>query len=115
MNMHDGLDMEESEICERLSKWRIAQNPELEKYDVTEFNQDDFKLLEKTLQIFIQYIRFHDISIDNGYYPYIGIANGLQIEDYEVFQRNPDQKERIDMALQRENKEDINAIIETFK
>ncbi|CAG8804793.1 12195_t:CDS:2, partial [Racocetra fulgida] len=100
--------------------------------DVTEFNQDDFKLLEKTLQRCIQYIRFHEISMPdfyhkvlpyrrisqsytsyamycnrntgpnfgsdlyingnnlyngcNGYYPSVGVPNGSQIKEYEVFQ-----------------------------
>ncbi|CAG8765488.1 14472_t:CDS:2, partial [Gigaspora margarita] len=121
-------------------KAHLSQNPIdiLHLDDVTEFNQDDFELLEKTLQKCIQYIRFHEIKMPdfyhkvlpympilprrisssyysyamychnshgpnfgngdlhfngnyvylngNGYYPNIGISNGLQIEDYEVFQ-----------------------------
>ncbi|RIB19335.1 hypothetical protein C2G38_2141677 [Gigaspora rosea] len=72
---HDGLKMEESEIWERLIKWGIAQNTKL-KDDVTEFDQDDFKLLKKTLHRCIQCIRFHEISMPDFYYkvlPYISI------------------------------------------
>ncbi|RIB19329.1 BTB/POZ protein [Gigaspora rosea] len=72
---HDELEMEESEIWERLIKWGIAQNTEL-KDDVTEFDQDDFELLEKTLQKCIQYIRFHEIRMPDFYHkvlPYMPI------------------------------------------
>ncbi|CAG8752755.1 15694_t:CDS:2 [Gigaspora margarita] len=37
------------------------------KDDVTEFNKDDFELLAKTLQKCIQYIRFHEISMQDFY------------------------------------------------
>ncbi|RIB19330.1 hypothetical protein C2G38_1273489 [Gigaspora rosea] len=72
---HDELEMEESEIWERLIKWGIAQNTSL-KDDVTEFDQDDFELLEKTLQKCIQYIRFHEIRMPDFYHkvlPYMPI------------------------------------------
>ncbi|CAG8535581.1 11231_t:CDS:2 [Scutellospora calospora] len=64
---HDGLNMDESEIWERVVKWGIAQNTELND-DVTKFNYDDFELLKKTLQRCTQYIRFHDISMPDFYH-----------------------------------------------
>ncbi|CAG8606116.1 3159_t:CDS:2 [Cetraspora pellucida] len=54
------------------------------KDDVTEFNQDDFKLLEKTLQRCIQYIRFHEISMPDFYHkvlPYMSILPNSLFND----------------------------------
>ncbi|CAG8562925.1 13113_t:CDS:2, partial [Dentiscutata heterogama] len=78
------------------------------KDNVTEFDQDDFKLLEKTLQRCIQYIRFHEISMPDFYH-----KKGATI----VVARNQNSKQLIggytpiDWDMNSKNKHSTNSFI----
>ncbi|CAG8589579.1 10732_t:CDS:2, partial [Acaulospora morrowiae] len=61
----DELKIEEVDIWERLISWGIFQTSgikEMKPSDVKKFSEKDFKNLKGTLDPFIPYIRFHEIS-----------------------------------------------------
>jgi hypothetical protein len=58
---NDNFQMSEVHIWEHILKWGHAQNPELPS-DPTNFSKDDFNILKNTLQQFIPFIRFYNLS-----------------------------------------------------
>src|SRR5260364_136032 len=72
----DDMDIEEIDIWKYLLKWGTAQfvafkGPSKEKFqmtDVTKWKDNDFASLKKSLDPFIQYIRFHEISHEDFYH-----------------------------------------------
>jgi hypothetical protein len=57
----DNLQISEIQIWEHVLKWGLAQNPELPP-DITNYSKDDFKILKNTLQQFIPFIRFYNLT-----------------------------------------------------
>jgi hypothetical protein len=57
----DDLNLEEIEIWESLIKWGLAQEQELDQ-DISEWDQENFKILGGILHKFIPLIRFYEIS-----------------------------------------------------
>ncbi|GES93658.1 hypothetical protein GLOIN_2v1773702 [Rhizophagus clarus] len=57
----DDLRMEEIEVWEHILKWGFAQNPTLLE-DPDNWSDDDFKIMENTLQHCIPFIRFFCLS-----------------------------------------------------
>ncbi|GBC27365.2 carbohydrate-binding module family 13 protein [Rhizophagus irregularis DAOM 181602=DAOM 197198] len=57
----DNLQISEIQIWDHVLKWGIAQNPDLPS-DFTDYSQDDFNNLKNTLQRFIPFIKFHDLT-----------------------------------------------------
>ncbi|RGB41510.1 hypothetical protein C1646_752067 [Rhizophagus diaphanus] len=51
----------EIEIWERMIKWELAQNLKLPS-DLVNFSKDDFNTLKNTLQKFIPFIKFHNLT-----------------------------------------------------
>ncbi|CAG8474823.1 5372_t:CDS:2 [Acaulospora morrowiae] len=56
------LTLEETDIWESLIKWGIHQTPGIETSDAEKFSEQHFENLKETLDRFIPYIRFHEIS-----------------------------------------------------
>jgi hypothetical protein len=57
----DNLQMKENEVWEHVLKWGIAQNPTLLE-DPNTWSDNDFKIMENTLQHCIPFIRFFCLS-----------------------------------------------------
>ncbi|CAG8681848.1 9902_t:CDS:2, partial [Dentiscutata heterogama] len=67
----DDLDIEEIDIWKYLVKWGTAQivGPKRRsKTDVANWGENDFESFKRSLEPFISYIRFHEISRDDFYY-----------------------------------------------
>ena len=58
---NDNLQVNEVQIWEYVLKWGLAQNPGL-PFDPEKFSKDDFNSLKKTIQQFIPFIRFYNLS-----------------------------------------------------
>ncbi|CAB4439476.1 unnamed protein product [Rhizophagus irregularis] len=57
----DNLQMSEIQIWENVLRWGIAQNLDLSS-DFTDYSQNDFNNLKNTLQRFIPFIKFYDLT-----------------------------------------------------
>uniref|UniRef100_U9U010 Kelch-like protein 17 n=1 Tax=Rhizophagus irregularis (strain DAOM 181602 / DAOM 197198 / MUCL 43194) TaxID=747089 RepID=U9U010_RHIID len=57
----DNLQMREIQIWEHVLKWVLAQNPEIPS-DLANCSQDDFNTLKNTLQRFIPFIKFYNLT-----------------------------------------------------
>src|SRR5436190_2456089 len=57
----DNLQMSEIQIWEHVLKWGLAQNPELPS-DPTNFSKEDFNSLKNTLQQYIPFIKFYNLT-----------------------------------------------------
>jgi hypothetical protein len=57
----NNLQMSEIQIWEHVLEWGIAQNPELPS-DFADYTQDDLNNLKNTLQRFIPFIKFQDLT-----------------------------------------------------
>ncbi|GBC02528.1 hypothetical protein RclHR1_04670006 [Rhizophagus clarus] len=57
----DDLQMSEIQIWEHVLKWGLAQNPELPS-DITNYSKGDFTTLKNTLERFIPFIKFYNLS-----------------------------------------------------
>ncbi|CAG8698463.1 16327_t:CDS:2, partial [Dentiscutata heterogama] len=68
----DDMDIEEIDIWKYLVKWGTTQSATSKgksyKMDVTKWRDNDFASLKKSLDPFIPYIRFHEISCEKFYY-----------------------------------------------
>ncbi|CAG8779970.1 36254_t:CDS:2 [Gigaspora margarita] len=72
----DDMDIEEIDIWKYLLKWGTAQSVAFkesskgksQKMDVTKWEDSDFASLKKSLDPFIPYIRFHEISREDFYH-----------------------------------------------
>jgi hypothetical protein len=58
---NDNRQISEIQIWEHVLKWGLAQNPDLPS-DPTNYSKNDFKSLKNTLQVFIPFIKFHNLS-----------------------------------------------------
>ncbi|GET60592.1 carbohydrate-binding module family 13 protein [Rhizophagus irregularis DAOM 181602=DAOM 197198] len=58
---NDNLQISEIQIWENVLKWGLAQNPELPS-DITNFLKDDFNTLKNTLQQYIPFINFYNLT-----------------------------------------------------
>jgi hypothetical protein len=58
---HDNFQMNVIQVWEYLLKWGIAQNPELPS-DPSNYSKDDFNTLKNTLQHFIPFIKFFNLT-----------------------------------------------------
>ncbi|RGB42399.1 hypothetical protein C1646_788499, partial [Rhizophagus diaphanus] len=58
---NDNLQMSEIQVWEHVLKWGHAQNPELPS-DITNYSKDDFGALKSTLQHFIPFIKFYNLT-----------------------------------------------------
>ncbi|GES76360.1 carbohydrate-binding module family 13 protein [Rhizophagus clarus] len=58
---NDNLQISEVQIWDHVLKWGLAQNPELPS-DPTKYSKDDFKNLRNTLQRFIPFIKFNNLT-----------------------------------------------------
>jgi hypothetical protein len=58
---NDNHQMKEIQIWEHVLKWGLAQNPDL-PFDPTNYSKDDFNKLKNTLQQFIPFIKFYNLS-----------------------------------------------------
>jgi hypothetical protein len=64
--------MSEIQVWEHVLKWGLAQNPELPS-DLANYLKEDFNSLNNTLQKFIPFIRFHNLTSKeflNKVFPY---------------------------------------------
>ncbi|CAG8749541.1 6351_t:CDS:2, partial [Cetraspora pellucida] len=68
--MSNDLDFDEIDTWKYLVKWGTAQSAPngKSKMDITNWGDNDFASLKKSLDPFIPYIRFHEISRDDFYY-----------------------------------------------
>ena len=69
---HDNIQMSKVQVWKYVLKWGLAQNPGLSS-DPKSFSKDDFNALKNTLQQFIPFIRFYDLTSDefyNNVFPY---------------------------------------------
>ncbi|GET03211.1 carbohydrate-binding module family 13 protein [Rhizophagus clarus] len=69
---HDNLQMNAIQVWENVLKWVIAQNPGLSS-DPSSYSKDDFNSLKNTLQQFIPFIKFDDLTPNefvDKVYPY---------------------------------------------
>jgi hypothetical protein len=57
----DNLQMDEFQVWENVLKWGLAQNPELPS-DPTNFSKEDFNILKNSLQHYIPYISFYNLT-----------------------------------------------------
>jgi hypothetical protein len=57
----DNLQMDEIKVWEHVLKWRLAQNPELPS-DPTNFSKEYFNILKDSLQHYIPYISFYNLT-----------------------------------------------------
>ncbi|GES76343.1 carbohydrate-binding module family 13 protein [Rhizophagus clarus] len=57
----DNLQMSEIQIWEHVLKWGLSHNPELSP-DIINYSKDNFKILKNTLQQFIPFIRFYNLT-----------------------------------------------------
>jgi hypothetical protein len=57
----DNLQMDEIQVWEHVLKWGLAQNPELPS-DPTNFSKEDFNILKNSLQHYIPYISFYNLT-----------------------------------------------------
>jgi hypothetical protein len=60
---NDNLQMEEIQVWRHVVKWGLAQNPELPS-DPTNFSKEDFNTLKNSLQNYIPFIRFYNLTSD---------------------------------------------------
>ncbi|EXX62969.1 hypothetical protein RirG_156740 [Rhizophagus irregularis DAOM 197198w] len=58
---NDNIQMDDIQIWEHVLKWGIAQNPEL-SLDPSSYSKDDFNVLKDTLQQFIPFIKFYNLT-----------------------------------------------------
>ncbi|GBC27889.2 carbohydrate-binding module family 13 protein [Rhizophagus irregularis DAOM 181602=DAOM 197198] len=58
---NDNLQMSEIQVWEHILKWGHAQHPELPS-NVTNYSKDDFNALKITLQQFIPFIKFYNLT-----------------------------------------------------
>ncbi|GBB90175.1 hypothetical protein RclHR1_17050003 [Rhizophagus clarus] len=69
---HDNFQMDVIQVWDHVLKWGIAQNPELPS-DPLNYSKDDFNILKNTLQHFIPFIKFFNLTPKeylNKVYPY---------------------------------------------
>ncbi|RHZ84096.1 hypothetical protein Glove_85g108 [Diversispora epigaea] len=59
----DDLGIEEIDLWDHLIKWGISQIPKIKQKDFKKFSDSNFRDLRKTLESFIPYIRFYEISL----------------------------------------------------
>ncbi|GBC06775.1 hypothetical protein RclHR1_07030005 [Rhizophagus clarus] len=64
---NDDFDMEEIEIWDNLLKWAISKNPTVNSNTLL-WESDEIEIIKLTIQEFIPYIRFFQISSQNYYY-----------------------------------------------
>ncbi|CAG8834087.1 30279_t:CDS:2, partial [Gigaspora margarita] len=68
----DVMDIEETDIWKYLIKWGTTQSisykGKSKETNVNNWGENDFALFKKSLEPFIQYIRFHEISKENFYH-----------------------------------------------
>ncbi|GES83240.1 carbohydrate-binding module family 13 protein [Rhizophagus clarus] len=58
---NENLQMSEIQVWEHVLKWGHAQNPELPS-DITNYSKEDFNALKSTLQQFIPFIKFYNLT-----------------------------------------------------
>ncbi|GES80789.1 carbohydrate-binding module family 13 protein [Rhizophagus clarus] len=58
---NDNLQMNEIQVWEHVIKWGLAQNPELPS-DLASFSKEDFNILKNTLQRYIPFIKFRNLT-----------------------------------------------------
>jgi hypothetical protein len=69
---HDNLQMHEIQVWKYVLKWGLAQNPELPS-DPAIFTKDDFNALKNTLQRYIPFIKFYNLTskeFSDNVFPY---------------------------------------------
>ncbi|GES96336.1 BTB/POZ protein [Rhizophagus clarus] len=87
----DDIQLDDIQIWERVVKWGIAQNPELPS-DPLNYSKYDFNILKNTLQQFIPFIKFYNLSSEeflNNVYPYKKIIPKELREDLIKYFLNP--------------------------
>ncbi|CAG8605457.1 2808_t:CDS:2 [Acaulospora morrowiae] len=83
----DNLEIKEADIWEFLIKWAINHTQgirEMKPTDVKKFSENNFRDLKKTVEPFIPYVRFYDISLKEFYYkvrPYQQVIPEPLLED----------------------------------
>src|SRR5581483_5236070 len=68
----ENFQMSDIQVWENVLKWGITQNPELPS-DPSNYSKDDFNALKNTLQQFIPFIKFYNLTSKeffNKVYPY---------------------------------------------
>jgi hypothetical protein len=58
---HDNFQLDDIQVWEQVLKWGIAQNPELPS-DPSNYSKNDFIILKNTLQNFIPFIKFFNLT-----------------------------------------------------
>src|SRR6266540_6007302 len=90
----DDLQMEEIEIWEYVLKWGLEQNPTLIPDPIT-WSDNDFKMMENTLQHCLPLIRFFSLSSEDFFqkiHPYKKLLKSQLYEDLLKYYLVPDSK-----------------------
>ncbi|GBB90996.1 hypothetical protein RclHR1_18090002 [Rhizophagus clarus] len=106
----DDIQLDDIQIWERVVKWGIAQNPELPS-DPLNYSKYDFNILKNTLQQFIPFIKFYNLSSEeflNNVYPYKKIIPKELREDLIKYFLNPNNQ-----SIKNLNSKSINSRIIT--
>src|SRR4051794_2069852 len=93
-NTSDNIQMSKVRVWEYVLKWGIAQNPGLSS-DPKRFSKDDFNALKNTLQQFIPFIKFYNLTSNefyNNVFPYKKILPKELREDLIDHFLNPESK-----------------------
>ncbi|EXX77165.1 hypothetical protein RirG_026350 [Rhizophagus irregularis DAOM 197198w] len=109
----DDLQMKEIEIWEHVLKWGLAQNQTLIS-DPETWTDDNFKMMENTLQVFLPLIRFFSLSSKEFLYkvsPYKKILNHQLYKDLLNSHMDPDIEPNNNIPLPRNLK--ISNVIES--
>jgi hypothetical protein len=115
---HDNLQMNVIQVWEHVLKWGIAQNPGLPS-DPSSYSKDDFNTLKNTLQQFIPFIKFNNLSHKeflNNVYPYKKIIpKDLREKLIKHFIDQPNNKPESKMIIKEISSKSIDSKIITFQ
>ena len=84
---NDNLQISEVKVWEYVLKWGLAKNPELPS-DPLSYSKDDFNNLKITLQQFIPYIRFCNLTPKEFLYEVYKLYTHWHCRNYYSYQRH---------------------------
>jgi hypothetical protein len=90
---NDNLQMDEIRVWEHVLKWGIAQNSAKLPSDLKDYSEEDFNTLKNTLQPYIPFIRFHNLTsreFADKVHPYRKVLPIQLYDDLVLSLLNPD-------------------------